>query len=153
MVQVLPWQKKLRACSDRPKGRQRRQFDALLALAELLDWPTGKGFASVAQTAKGADVGERTVYRAIAWAQEAGWLHQLKRGHGHKAGSDYAAATASEWELTLPGQPAKPSEQPANSREQPANWAEQPAHRDGSPPESTPPESTPPAPLLPRRRR
>jgi hypothetical protein len=143
-VQTLVWQKELRACPDRPRGRQRRQFDALLALSALLDWPTGMGFASEIQVARDADVGERTVRRAITWARRHGWLHQARRGHGHKADVGYAESTASKWVLLLPEQQANSAEQPANSSEQQANSAEQPAITTGRLSESTPSESTPP---------
>jgi hypothetical protein len=140
MVQVMVWQQKLRACEDRPRGRQRRQFDALLALAGLLDWPTGKGFASVADAAKGADVGEMTVKRATAWAQEAGWLRKVKRGHRLGDGS----VTANEWELLLPSQQTNSPAKQTNSRSQQTNSASQQTIPTGPPSESTSPESTPP---------
>lgn len=126
MVTVATWQQKLSEHPDRPQGRQRLQLGALLALAGLLNRTTGKGAASLADIAKAAGIGERTVYRATAWAKANGWLSQ-KRGHGHKASAGYADAAASEWALLLPEQPANWAEQPASSTEQPASSSEQPA--------------------------
>jgi hypothetical protein len=139
MVQSMVWQQKLRACPYRPRGRQRRQFDALVTLAELLNWPTGTGFASVGQIAKGADVSESTAKRATAWAQEAGWLRKKTRGHNVGDGTD----SANEWVLLLPD-----SQQVNSGEAQQVNSQSQQVTTVDRPSESTPPRAAPAGSLM-----
>lgn len=46
MVSRDAWLRQLAEHPDRPQGRQHRQLDALLALADQLDQNTGEGTAS-----------------------------------------------------------------------------------------------------------
>jgi hypothetical protein len=96
---ILLWQKAVRDAPDRPPPMQRLVLDSLTL---RVDWQTGKGFASAAALAGDADVGERTVRRATAWARGRGLLVMEKRGHRLTD----EAAKATEWLLRLPPQPA-----------------------------------------------
>lgn len=142
------WRQKLSEHPGRPQGRQRLQLDALLALAGLLSAKTGKGSASVADIAQAAGIGERTVKRATAWAQEAGWLEQSRRGHRLGDGT----AAGSSWELLIPeSQRANSASQRASSTAQRASSGPQ---RASSPePAFAPPSSTKRKRSLPQGRR
>jgi hypothetical protein len=89
------WKRRLQERPDRPQGRQHRQLDVLLALADLLDARTGTGNVSVLEAAKAAGVGERTARRALAWAVQAGALERSSRGRGR----GLADSVASAWRL------------------------------------------------------
>jgi hypothetical protein len=118
MVTRAAWLRQLEERPDRPQGRQRRQLDVLLALADQLDAKTGEGNVSVLELAKAAGVSERTTRRAIGWATTSGLLRRTARGHRLGDGT----AASSGWLLL--GKPA----QPANSPPEPANPAPQPAN-------------------------
>jgi hypothetical protein len=60
----------------------------------------GAGFASVRQLAIDSGVHERTVKRHLAWARDAGFLVQTRRGHR----IDDSTVIASEYRLTDPTQ-------------------------------------------------
>ena len=122
------WKRQLQERPDRPCGRQHRQLDALLALADQLDATTGKGNVSVLELAKAAGVSERTAKRAITWARTAGLLKQTSRGHrlgdGTAAASGWLLLGESEPQRANPSpQSASPASQSANSRPQRANSA------------------------------
>ena len=97
-VRPLKWMAAVRDHPDRPPPEQCLVLDRL---ALRVDWKTGKGFASAAELAGDADVGERTVRRATAWARKHGLLIMGKRGHRRGDGS----AKATDWVLCLPSQP------------------------------------------------
>jgi hypothetical protein len=122
VVTRAAWLQRLQKNPDRPQGRQRRQLDVLIALADLLDVETGEGTASVLELAKAAGVAERTVRRAIDWAIAAGLLERTSRGHRLGDGT----IAPSRWLLL-----GEPESLPANSSPQPANSSPLPA----SPPE------------------
>jgi hypothetical protein len=126
MVKPDAWMRQLQERPDRPRGRQRRQLDVLVALANQLDAETGKGQVPVLDLAKAAGVSERTVRRAIGWATACGLLEQTSRGH--RLGNGTTAASG--WLLlgNSESQPASPASQPANSRALQANSQPQPAN-------------------------
>lgn len=128
------WKRQLQERPDRPQGRQRRQLDVLLALADQLDAETGEGHVAVLELAKAAGVGERTVRRAISWASTSGLLEQTSRGHRLGDGSTAASGwlllgEAQRQPANSPPQPANPSGQPVSSQAQPANSANAPKSR------------------------
>ena len=82
MVTRAAWLRQLEEHPDRPRGRQHRQFDALVALADLVDVKTGKGDVSVLELAMAAAASERTARRALAWAMQAGMIQRSCRGRG-----------------------------------------------------------------------
>ena len=130
MVTRAAWLRQLQEHADRPRGRQRRQLDALLALADQLDAETGEGTASILDVAKAAGTSERTIRRAIGWAATSGLLRRTARGHRLGDGT-----TASSGWLLLgePAQPANSLPEPANSAPQPASSRSQPANSPKAP--------------------
>ena len=122
MLTRAVWLARLQERPDRPQGRQRRQLDVLLALADQLDAETGEGAVSLLELVKAAGVSERTTRRAIGWATTSGLLRRTARGH--RLGDGMTAP--SSW-LLLDPQPASTAPQPATSQPQPANLASQPA--------------------------
>ena len=118
------WKRQLQERPDRPQGRQRRQLDALLALADQLDAETGEGAVPLLEVVKAAGVSERTARRAIGWATTSGLLQRTRRGHRLGDGM----TTSSGWRLL-----GKPESQPANSRPEPANPSPQPASSQSQP--------------------
>lgn len=120
MVTRAAWLRQLQEHPDRPQGRQHRQLDALLALADLLDAKTGTGQVSVLEVAKAAGVGERTARRVLAWAVETGVLQRSCRGRGRGS----AKAAVSGWQLavsTTPNLAANPESLAASSGRLAAN--------------------------------
>ena len=108
------WKRQLQEHADRPTGRQHRQLDALLALADLVDATTGKGNVSVLELAKAAGLSERTARRALAWAIQAGMIQRSCRGRGRGT----ATSAVSAWQLAAPRTPrlaASPERLAANS--------------------------------------
>jgi hypothetical protein len=135
MVTRAGWLQRLQEHPDRPQGRQRRQLDVLIALADLLDAETGSGQVSVLEVAKAAGVGERTARRALAWAVRAGVLQRSLRGRGRGA----AEAAVSAWQLAVSEKPrlaANSENLAANSRGLAANPASKRTGKRGTP---TPP--------------
>jgi hypothetical protein len=98
MTRPLKWMTAVRDHPDRPAAMQCHVLDRL---ALRMDWQTGCGAASAAQLAADADCDERTVQRATKWGRDHDMLKQTRRGHR----IDAERAMASEWRLTLPGQP------------------------------------------------
>src|SRR5262249_48335397 len=96
----LVWLTAVRDHPGRPRGRS-RCFEVLTMLALRLDWGTGTGYASTGQLMADTGAGERTVRRALDWAQQAGLLVRTRRGHRLGNGQ----VIASEWALALPSQP------------------------------------------------
>lgn len=96
MVTRAAWLRQLQEHPDRPRGRQRRQLDALLALADQLDAETGEGTASMLDVAKAAGTSERTTRRAIGWATTSGLLRRTARGHHRWDGT----TAVSDWLLS-----------------------------------------------------
>jgi hypothetical protein len=125
MVTRAAWLRQLQEHPDRPSGRQHRQLDALLALADQLDAKTGEGTASMLDVAKSAGTSERTTRRAIGWATTSGLLRRTARGHrlgdGTTASSDWLLLGEPVQPANSPPEPANPAPQPASSRSQPAN--------------------------------
>jgi hypothetical protein len=125
MVTRAAWLRQLEERPDRPQGRQRRQLDALLALAGQLDAETGEGAASMLEVAKAAGTSERTIRRAIDWATTSGLLRRTARGHrlgdGTTASSGWLLLGKPSQPANSPPEPANPAPQPASSRPQPAN--------------------------------
>ena len=127
MVTRAAWLRELQERPDRPQGRQRRQLDVLVALADQLDPETGEGHVSLLALAKAAGVSERTAKRAIMWARAEGLLKQISRGHRLGDGT----TAASGWLLlgeSLPQGANSPSQE-VNSRSQRANSAKVPKSR------------------------
>jgi hypothetical protein len=127
VVTRAAWLRQLQEHPDRPRGRQRRQLDALLALADQLDAKTGKGNVSVLELAKIAGVSERTVKRSLGWARGAGLLERTSRGHRLGDGQ----TSASEWRLAGKTEPqgVTAASQSANPRPQSANPGKAPGKR------------------------
>jgi hypothetical protein len=113
------WLRQLDERPDRPQGRQRRQFDVLVALAGQLDAETGEGSVSMAELVKVSDVSERTARRAIGWAVTAGLLRRTARGHrlgdGTAAWSCWTLLGEQAQQVISPPQPANSKSQPVNS--------------------------------------
>jgi hypothetical protein len=130
MVTRAAWLRQLQEHSDRPHGRQRRQLDALLALADQLDAETGEGTASILDVAKAAGTSERTTRRAIDWATTSGLLRRTLRGH--RLG-DGTTASSSWLLLGEPAQPANSAPEPANPAPQPVSSRSQPANSPKAP--------------------
>jgi hypothetical protein len=130
MVTRAAWLRQLQEHSDRPHGRQRRQLDALLALADQLDAETGEGTASILDVAKAAGTSERTTRRAIDWATTSGLLRRTARGH--RLG-DGTTASSSWLLLGEPAQPANSLPEPANPAPQPVSSRSQPANSPKAP--------------------
>ena len=115
MVTRATWLRQLEEHPDRPRGRQHRQFDALVALADLVDVKTGKGDVSVLELAMAAAASERTARRALAWAMQAGMIQRSCRGRGRGT----ATSAVSAWQLAVPKTPrlaANSERLAANSR-------------------------------------
>ena len=126
MVTRAAWLRQLEERPDRPQGRQRRQLDVLLALADQLNATTGEGHVSQLELAKAAGVSERTTRRAIGWATTSGLLRRTARGHrlgdGTTAQSGWLLlGKPAPQPVSPPSQPANPSPQPVNSAPQPVN--------------------------------
>ncbi len=128
------WLRQLHERPDRPQGRQRRQLDVLVALADQLDSETGKGSVSLLELASAAGVSERTVRRAIGWATTSGLLERTSRGH--RLGDDTTAPSG--WQLLGQSEPQPANSEPqpdsslalqVSSQPQPANSAEVPKAR------------------------
>jgi hypothetical protein len=129
------WKRYLQERPDRPQGRQRRQADVLLALADMLDAETGEGHVPVLELAKAAGVSETVAKRAITWARTSGLLERTSRGHRLGDG----ATVASGWRLLLgeiqpqqvssPPQQANSAPQQVSSRDQQVSSAKAPESR------------------------
>lgn len=126
MVTRAVWLRQLQEHPDRPQGRQRRQLDVLVALADQLDAKSGEGHVAVLELVKIAGVSERTVKRSLGWARGAGLLERTSRGHHLGDGT----TSASGWRLLgiadsqgviAASQRAKPRPQSANSSPQEVN--------------------------------
>lgn len=126
MLTRAAWLAHLQEHPDRPQGRQRRQLDVLVALADQLDAKSGEGHVAVQELAKIAGVSERTIKRALVWARDASMLERTSRGHRLGDGT----TSASGWRLLgktdsqgviAASQRAKPRPQSANSAPQGVN--------------------------------
>jgi DNA-binding transcriptional ArsR family regulator len=119
VVTRAAWLRQLQEHPDRPQGRQHRQLDVLVALADQLDAKTGKGNVSVLELAKITGVSERTVKRSLGWARGAGLLERTSRGHRLGDGK----TSASEWQMVGRSEPQRVTAAPqgASSRPQSAN--------------------------------
>jgi hypothetical protein len=93
----LSWMRAFRSLIPRPSAAA---VVALWALALRMD-ADGTGFASVDQLVEDTGLSERTVRRALEWAQDQGALQRTRRGHRLGNG----AAAASEYRLVTAPQP------------------------------------------------
>jgi hypothetical protein len=132
VVTRAAWLRQLQEHPDRPHGRQRRQLDALLALADQLDAETGEGAASILDVAKAAGTtSERTTRRAIGWATASGLLRRTARGHrlgdGTTAPSGWLLLGKPAQPVNSATEPANPAPQAASSRPQPVSSSKVPS--------------------------
>lgn len=130
MLTRAAWLAHLQEHPDRPQGRQRRQLDVLVALADQLDAETGAGTVSLLELVKVTNISERTVRRAIGWAMTSGLLQRTARGHrlgdGTTAASGWLLLGEAAQPANSPPEPANQAPQPASSRPQPANSPKSP---------------------------